>query len=87
MGIRGIFARNLRRQVRHEKGYSQEALVLEAGVDRTYISPLDRCIYSASIDMVEKLAAVLGVETDTLLHRSAAKAGRKKPLPPGADHC
>jgi transcriptional regulator with XRE-family HTH domain len=51
MGIRGIFARNLRRQVRHEKGYSQEALVLEAGVDRTYISPLDRCIYSASIDM------------------------------------
>ena len=86
MGIRGIFARNLR-QVRHEKGYSQEALVLEAGVDRTYISPLERCVYSASIDMVEKLAAVLGVETDTLLHRSAAKAGRKKPLPPGADHC
>lgn len=44
MGIRGIFARNLRRQVRHEKGYSQEALVLEAGDDRTYISPLDRCV-------------------------------------------
>jgi hypothetical protein len=37
--------------------------------------------------MAEKLAAVLGVETDTLLHRSAAKAGRKKPLLPGADHC
>jgi len=48
MGIRGIFARNLR-QVRHEKGYSQEALVLEAGVDRIYISPLERCVYSASI--------------------------------------
>jgi transcriptional regulator with XRE-family HTH domain len=43
MGIRGIFARNLR-QVRHEKGYSQEALVLEAAVDRTYISPLERCV-------------------------------------------
>jgi transcriptional regulator with XRE-family HTH domain len=86
MGIRGIFARNLR-QVRHEKGYSQEALVLEAGVDRTYISPLEHCVYSASIDMVAKLPAVLGVETDTLLHRFAAKAGRKKPLPPGAEHC
>ncbi len=48
MGIRVIFARNLR-QVRHEKGYSQEALVLEAGVDRIYISPLERCVYSASI--------------------------------------
>ncbi len=82
MGIRGIFARNLR-QVRHEKDYSQEALVLEADVDRTYIGALERCVYSASIDVVEKLAAVLGVETDTLLHHSAAKAGRKKPLPPG----
>ena len=61
--------------------------MLEAGVDRIYISPLERCVYSASIDMVAKLAAVLGVETDTLLHRSAAKAGRKKPLLPGADHC
>ena len=86
MGIRAIFARNLR-QVRHEKGYSQEALVLGAGVDRTYIGPLERCVYGASIDMVEKRAAVLGVETDTLLHRFPAKAGRKKPLPPGADHC
>lgn len=43
MDIRGIFARNLR-QVRHEKGYSQETLVLEAAVDRTYISPLERCV-------------------------------------------
>ena len=86
MGIRGIFARNLR-QVRHEKGYSQEALVLEAGVDRIYISPLERCVYSASIDTVAKLATVLGVEPDKLLHRSAAKAGRKKPLLSGTDHC
>ncbi len=85
MDIREVFARNLRR-ARHEKGYSQEALALEAGVDRTYISALERCVYAASIDMFDKLAAVLGVETDTLLHR-AAKSSPKKPSRSSADPC
>ncbi len=77
--MREVSARNLRR-VQHEKGYSQEALAPEAGVGRTYIRALERGVYSASIDMPDKLAAVLGAETDTLLHR-ASKPGRKKPLP------
>ena len=80
-----IFARNMR-QVGREKGYSQEAVPLETGVDRTYIGALERCVYGASIDMVGTLEAVLGVETATLHHRPA-KAGREKPLPPGADPC
>jgi transcriptional regulator with XRE-family HTH domain len=67
------------------KGYSRP-LALEAGVDGAYVSALERYVYSASIDMVDKLAAVLGVETDTLFHR-AAKPGRKKPLPTSADSC
>ncbi len=76
MDIREAFARNLRK-VRREKGYSQEALALEAGVDRTYVSALERQVYSASIDMVDKLATVLGVDASTLLqHRS--KPERKK---------
>ena len=33
--------------------------MLEAGVDRTYISSLDRCIFSASINVLDKLPAVL----------------------------
>ena len=82
MDIREVFARNLR-WVRHENGYSQEALALEAGVDRTYVSALERGVHSASIDMVDKLAGVLGVETDTLLHRPA-KAGRNKPYRPAS---
>jgi len=48
---------------------SQEALAYEAGVDRTYISALERGVYSATIDMVEKLATVLGVDAATLLQR------------------
>jgi transcriptional regulator with XRE-family HTH domain len=69
MDIREVFARNLR-NLRREKGMSQEALADEAGVDRTYISALERSAYSASITMVEKLADVLGVEASVLLERS-----------------
>jgi transcriptional regulator with XRE-family HTH domain len=83
MDIRGV-ARNLRR-VRHKKGYSQEALTLEAAIDRTYISALDRGVYSSSIYMVDRLAVVLGVETDTLPRRYKSRS--EEPLPSGADPC
>ncbi|NGO55262.1 helix-turn-helix domain-containing protein [Allomesorhizobium camelthorni] len=66
MEIREVFARNLRRH-RQKKKLSQEALAHEAGVDRTYISALERGVYGASIDMVDKLAKVLGVEPAALL--------------------
>ncbi len=66
MEIREIFARNLRRH-RQRKGLSQEALAHEAGVDRTYISALERSVYGASIDMIEKLAKVLEIAPATLL--------------------
>jgi transcriptional regulator with XRE-family HTH domain len=68
MQIREVFARNLRK-VRHAKGLSQEALAHEAEVDRTYISALERGVYGATIDMVDKLATVLNVEASTLLER------------------
>ena len=70
MEIREVFAHNLRR-CRHAKGMSQEALAHEADVDRTYISSLERGVYAATIDMVGKLAEVLGVEPDELLRRTA----------------
>jgi transcriptional regulator with XRE-family HTH domain len=76
MDIREVFARNLRRY-RQEKGLSQEALAHEAGVDRTYISALERSTYSASITMVDRLASVLGVEAAALLQRPS-KASRGK---------
>jgi transcriptional regulator with XRE-family HTH domain len=69
MNIREVFARNLRK-ARHSKGLSQEALAHEAAIDRTYVSALERGVYGATIDMVEKLAAVLDVEPSSLLQRS-----------------
>jgi transcriptional regulator with XRE-family HTH domain len=76
MQIREVFARNLRK-ARHDKGLSQEALAHEAEVDRTYISALERGVYGATIDMVDKLAAVLHVEASTLLERPPRQRPRR----------
>ena len=59
------------------KGLSQEALAYEAGIDRTYISALERGVYSATIDMVGKLAAVLEIEPSALLERQTKSRARK----------
>ncbi|HWT64153.1 MAG TPA: helix-turn-helix transcriptional regulator [Ochrobactrum sp.] len=81
MNIREIFARNLR-VLRHAKGLSQETLAHQAGIDRTYVSSLERCIYSPTIDMVATLAAILEVPPADLLMQEAtnsnSRSGRTK---------
>ncbi|MBX9590890.1 MAG: helix-turn-helix domain-containing protein [Hyphomonadaceae bacterium] len=74
MDIREVFARNLRK-LRQAKGLSQEALAHEAGIDRTYISALERSVYSASITTVDKLASILGVDAAALLQRPPKSRG------------
>jgi transcriptional regulator with XRE-family HTH domain len=66
MRLRQIFAENLRR-ARRRNDLSQEALADLAGIDRTYVSALERQVYSASLDTIEKLADVLGTEPADLL--------------------
>jgi transcriptional regulator with XRE-family HTH domain len=66
MSIREVLARNLRRY-RAERGLSQEELAHRAGIDRTYISSLERMQYGASIDVVESLAKVLNIAPHKLL--------------------
>ncbi|MGO6883237.1 helix-turn-helix domain-containing protein [Rhizobium ruizarguesonis] len=70
MEIRETFARNLR-TLRQARKMSQEELAHRAGIDRTYISSLERCVYSPSIEVLDRLAAVLGVEPADLLRKSA----------------
>jgi transcriptional regulator with XRE-family HTH domain len=70
MEIREALALNLRR-LRHAQGLSQEELADRAEIDRTYISSLERCVYGATIDVVDKLARVLGVEAADLIRRPA----------------
>lgn len=70
MKIREIFAHNLR-AAREAKGLSQEELAHRADIDRTYISSLERHVYGASIDVVDRLASVLEMEASDLLKRPA----------------
>ena len=66
MNTRELFAANLRR-LRNARGLSQEELAHRAGIDRTYVSLLERCQYAASIDVVGSVAEALGVEAADLL--------------------
>ena len=59
-------ARNLK-ALRTSRGLSQEALADAAGIDRTYVSALERRKYSLSIDRLDSLALSLGVEPFMLL--------------------
>lgn len=75
-----MFAQNLR-AFRRARGLSQEELAHRAGIDRTYISALERNVYNPSIDVVDRLAEVLGVDVAELLKRSSADSQRSKSEP------
>lgn len=66
MNIRAILAANVRR-LRAEKGMSQETLADLAGIDRTYVSAIERRVYAVSIDKLASIAKALKVEPYTLL--------------------
>ena len=66
MRSRRVFADNLKR-LRLEQGLSQESLAFSAEIDRTYVSALERGVYAATIDMVDRLSDVLGVEPALML--------------------
>lgn len=75
MDLQTIFARNLKR-LRAEAGLSQETLAFQAGLDRTYISALERGLYSASIVTIERLAKALDVEPTEFLRRTKGSEKR-----------
>jgi DNA-binding XRE family transcriptional regulator len=65
-------ARNLK-ALRTAKGLSQEALAHDAGIDRTYVSALERRKYSLSIDRLDQIAKSLGVEPHILIMPEGAQ--------------
>jgi len=75
MDYRHVFATNLRR-LRTEKGYSQEALAHEAGVNRTYMSKLEKGGSFVGLELMVKLAKVLEVEPAYFLKAPQGKARR-----------
>jgi transcriptional regulator with XRE-family HTH domain len=50
------------RELREAKGMTQESLAHEAGLDRTYISSVERGERNISLENIERLALALGVK-------------------------
>lgn len=61
-----MFGRRVR-ELRLERGLSQEALGELAGLDRTYVSSAEAGRRNVTIATIYKLAAALGVEPAALL--------------------
>jgi len=63
--VRATLAINLR-TIRLSKGIAQERLVLDAGVDRTVVSKIERAVANPSIEILLKLSNQLDVDLNDL---------------------
>jgi transcriptional regulator with XRE-family HTH domain len=63
--IRKRFGARLR-QLRKAKKLSQEALALEAGLDRSYVGSIERGKSNVALINIHRIAAALGVEVGEL---------------------
>lgn len=50
------------RRLRVDRGLSQEVLAVDAEIDRTYVSRLERGLENPTVAVLEKLAGALGAE-------------------------
>lgn len=64
--LRETLARKIR-LLRAQKGISQETLAFESGVNRTYVSDVERGLRNISLDNISRLSKALGVPAWTLL--------------------
>lgn len=64
--LRDVLAKNMRR-LRAVRGLSQEALAYDSGINRTYLSAVERSERNVSIDNIARIARGLRVEPWKLL--------------------
>jgi transcriptional regulator with XRE-family HTH domain len=64
--VRQTVGRNVRR-LREEAGLSQEKLALEADLDRTYVSGVERGVRNPTVTVVARIAKALKIAPDKLL--------------------
>lgn len=55
------------REIRKQKGLSQEELAFRSGLHRTYISDIERGDRNVSVKNIEKIAHALGIKPSELL--------------------
>lgn len=64
--LRDVIAKNMRK-LRAAQGLSQEALAFDSGLNRTYLSSVERSERNVSVDNIARIAKALGVEPWKLL--------------------
>jgi transcriptional regulator with XRE-family HTH domain len=77
-----LVARNIRR-LRVAKGLSQELLAVDAEIDRTYVSRLERGLENPTVAVLERLAKALSANIEELFRTPRAGEAAPKPLKGG----
>ena len=65
-GLRAALGRNVR-ALRRQREWSQEELADNAGLDRTYVSQIERALGNPSLESIMKIALALQVKPGELL--------------------
>lgn len=66
------------RELRAERGMSQEAVALEAGLNRGYYSGVERGVRNVSLANIVKIAGALGCPASEVLGRAEDFGGRRR---------
>ncbi|MCK1586301.1 helix-turn-helix transcriptional regulator [Bradyrhizobium sp. 169] len=82
MKAQALVARNIRR-LRVSRELSQEALAVDARIDRTYVSRLERGLENPSVAVLEKLAIALKASIPELFVAPAKGEAPPRPLKAG----
>jgi transcriptional regulator with XRE-family HTH domain len=82
MRVQTLVAWNLRR-LRVVRGLSQENLAVDAGIDRTYVSRLERGLENPTVGILEQLAQALDAGIVEFFVVPARNEPPPKPLPGG----
>jgi transcriptional regulator with XRE-family HTH domain len=77
MDLRQLFATNLRR-IRHQRELSQEQLAHDAGIDRAYMSRVERAVTYVGLEIIGKLASILEVDPAEFFRRPSRTGSRRK---------
>ncbi|MEH2675364.1 XRE family transcriptional regulator [Bradyrhizobium elkanii] len=82
MDGRRLVAWNLRRH-RVDRGLSQEKLAVDAQVDRTYVSSLERGIENPTVSILDRLAEALSIPIAEFFRVPARGERAPRPLSAG----
>lgn len=82
MEMQAIVAQNIRR-LRVARGLSQEALAVDAEIDRTYVSRLERELENPTVAVLERLSRALGVPIGDLFQEPSPDQVPVPVLPKG----